>query len=137
MKGFLICLSVRTRVAQGNFDGFFFTCGEVGYAGFSFPTDHFTLHSNQFGQKVGRLQKADLLIMGSVFSVIRGAASASERSSFQLMVSGGKEAAGALGEVVSEARRMDAKKTCFFPFCLSILSGSRRTLPQVPHLESF
>lgn len=131
MKGFLICLSVRTRVAQGNFD-VFFTCGEVGYAGFSF-----TLHSNQFGQKVGRLQKADLLIMGSGFSVIRGAASASERSSFQLMVSGGKEAAGALGEVVSEARRMDAKKTCFFPFCLSILSGSRRTLPQVPHLESF
>lgn len=48
------------------------------------------------------LQKADLLIMGSGFSVIRGAASASERSSFQLMVSGGKEAAGALGEVVSE-----------------------------------
>lgn len=48
------------------------------------------------------LQKADLLIMDSGFSVIRGAASASERSSFQLMVSGGKEAAGALGEVVSE-----------------------------------
>lgn len=114
----------------------FFTWGEFGYAGFSFPTDNFTLHSNQFGQKVGRLQKADLLIMGSGFSVIRGAATASERSSFQLMVSGGKEAAGALGEVVSEAR-VDAKKTCFFPFCLSILSGSRRTLPQVPHLESF
>ena len=104
MKGFLIHLSVRTRVAQGHFDNFDFRSQLT-------ISPSILNHSNQCGQTVGRLQKADLLIMGSGFSVIRGAASASERSSIQLIVPGGKEAAGALGEVLSEAR-MDVKKTC-------------------------
>ena len=69
----------------------------------------------------------------------RGAASASERSSFQLMVSGGKEAAGGLGEVVSEAR-VDVKKTGFFPICLFIRNLSYLILAepcilQVTHFE--
>ena len=34
MKGFLICLSVRTRVAQGNFDGFFLHVVKLGMQDF-------------------------------------------------------------------------------------------------------